>query len=503
MASNEEPPSKKRVAVRQISKDDDQDSADEDEHMQAATFRRASDEVLAERRIVKVRRTPVPAFVPNPFASVKLVLPSASTQATQESIPASFTRPTGKGTAVKPNLLDAEGMVSAQNGGGREKSDQVSSPTVHVAREKPTEVLAEIQPSIPDAAADESGFVPVSSITAESEAAGGENVTNSGTGEATEEGKKTETAEEVPKAGTVEEKEDNDLDKSSERKAKGSEGESVVPGSVSLGTFQLLSGTKNAFASSFGTGFSSTPFVFSTTPSTTPQPSAGLASFGASFTSSSQPFRSSFSFGQSPFGANSSSAGTFPLLSSVFRQSNGPGSPSFGFAAPTSSAPVTVAPIPTVVPLQEVQMETGEEKEKAAFTADAALFEFIEGGWKERGRGELKLNVSEEKGKKARLVMRSKGNYRLLLNARLFADMKVTKMDNRGISFVCVNSAAEGKNGLATYAIKFKDGVIAAEFSRTVQTHKGNAVSSDLTTPESSPKSRERPSEAADTSEVG
>ncbi|RVW88001.1 Nuclear pore complex protein NUP50A [Vitis vinifera] len=95
--------------------------------------------------------------------------------------------------------------------------------------------------------------------------------------------------------------------------------------------------------------------------------------------------------------------------------------------------------------LQEVPVETGEENEKAVFTADSVLFEFFDGGWKERGKGELKVNVSRDGVEKARLVMRAKGNY----------------------------SIGEGKDGLSTFALKFKDASIVEEFSVAVTAHKG------------------------------
>ena len=55
------------------------------------------------------------------------------------------------------------------------------------------------------------------------------------------------------------------------------------------------------------------------------------------------------------------------------------------------------------------------------------LFEYIDSQWRERGRGEMKMNVGV--GDKARLVMRQRGNLRLLLNANIFPLFKLTPMD--------------------------------------------------------------------------
>lgn len=82
--------------------------------------------------------------------------------------------------------------------------------------------------------------------------------------------------------------------------------------------------------------------------------------------------------------------------------------------------------------------------------------------------------------------MRTKGNYRLILNASLFPEMKLANMDKRGVTFACLNSAADGK-GLSTIALKFKDASIVEDFRAAVVEHKGTTTGS-LKTPENSPK---------------
>lgn len=68
---------------------------------------------------------------------------------------------------------------------------------------------------------------------------------------------------------------------------------------------------------------------------------------------------------------------------------------------------------------------------------DGVLFEYIDSQWRERGRGEMKVNVGV--GDKARLVMRQRGNLRLLLNANIFPLFKLTPMDGGkvGSSVLC------------------------------------------------------------------
>ena len=86
--------------------------------------------------------------------------------------------------------------------------------------------------------------------------------------------------------------------------------------------------------------------------------------------------------------------------------------------------------------------------------------------------------------------MRARGNYRLILNASLYPDMKLTNMEKRGITFACMNSTGEEKEGLSTFALKFKDASIVEEFRAAVMAHKGETTAV-LKTPENSPKASE------------
>jgi Ran-binding protein 3 len=101
-------------------------------------------------------------------------------------------------------------------------------------------------------------------------------------------------------------------------------------------------------------------------------------------------------------------------------------------------------------------VETGEEGEKTLFSCRAKIFEFesSEKAWKERGVGLLKLNATglddtsdlwakvpdgdDSDGsegtrpqKRARLIMRSDGSLRVVLNVALYKDMKVGDQNGR------------------------------------------------------------------------
>ncbi len=83
-------------------------------------------------------------------------------------------------------------------------------------------------------------------------------------------------------------------------------------------------------------------------------------------------------------------------------------------------------------------VETGEEAEDTMFSCRAKLFHF-EKEWKERGVGTVKLNVhytikeDPEEGpeQKARLIMRTDGVHRVVLNTPVFKGMRFGTPDGK------------------------------------------------------------------------
>jgi hypothetical protein len=125
--------SKKRLVSCQISKDDDPDLEDA-VAVNCGTFRKASEAVLANRRIVNVRRTATTVgggggggggtAAPNPFASIRLVPAVAS--ATDEG--------------VAPQPQPAPGLTSDPSGTivALEKGDETEAP-VKESNQPPTD----------------------------------------------------------------------------------------------------------------------------------------------------------------------------------------------------------------------------------------------------------------------------------------------------------------------------------------------------------------------------
>lgn len=427
-AENNLQPSKKRAAGVQLSRDNPGLDDDEPEQ-EAGTFKKASDEVLAARRIVKVRRQPTstPAAPPpsasNPFAAIRLVPP----------------------TSVAPPNVEAQ---SDQNKETEQIDESKSENKVDESANDESTTKEEKTDANDDSAKQSEDTVDDSKAQPKGE---DDNVVNQEKDKAVleevVEGGDPKSAE----ADTVETQTGKDVQDDGDEKDKENEATAETTSeNAPFSSFRQLSSSQNAFSGLTGTGFSSTSFSF-----------GSITNDGTGLKSDS----STFSFGVSNNGNSSI----------------------FGSSGASTIAKSEGSKFP---PMQEVPIETGEENESAVFTADSILFEYIDGGWKERGKGELKLNVSTSGTGKARLVMRARGNYRLILNASLFPDMKLANMEKKGITFACVNSGGEGKDALSTFALKFKDPSIVEDFRAEVEKHKSTAPVA-LRTPENSPKADE------------
>ncbi|XP_016170527.1 nuclear pore complex protein NUP50A [Arachis ipaensis] len=440
-AENALPPSKKRTAGVQLTKDTPVDDGEDVPEHETGTFKRASDEVLATRRIVKVRRqqnNSAPSS--NPFAGIRLTTPTDS--------------------GANPVEPTAEKQSAGENSGADDSNgNDATSKDSEKAKDEETKQLESKTDAVEDKSAAKNDAAEESNADQEHAAEKESTVDKSEADKEHSEDVDKNEVEEKKDAASKEiaaESNTGNEDKKDSTDNGDEKVESAEPSAEGghLKSFQQLSSSRNAFTGLAGTGFSSTSFSFGSVSS---EGSGSI--FG---TKNDKPFGLGLSTnGSSVFGVSASSA---------ISKSEGS-----GFAA-----------------LQEVVVETGEENEKVVFNADSVLFEFVDGSWKERGKGEVKVNVTTGE-EKARLLMRSRGNYRLILNARLYPDMKLTNMEKKGVTFACINSATEGKVGLSTFALKFKDPSIVEEFKAAITAHKdkgGGAATSTtaLKTPENSPK---------------
>ncbi|MED6120072.1 hypothetical protein PIB30_017519 [Stylosanthes scabra] len=378
------PPSKKRVAGRELTRDtpldDDEEVAPE---VEGGTFKRASDEVLASRRIVKVRRQQTnSAPSSNPFSGIRLVTPTET-------------------TAEKKSTEEYTATATDDSKDTKEEKDEETK------QPKGENHEVEDKSSAGESNADKEQIVEEKNNDGKQEA---KSETNDNESES-EDKKNAACKESINKAD--EDKDGNDaknIDKKensddSNKKAEKVESEEPSSEGGNFKSFQQLSSNQNAFTGLAGTGSNTSLFSF-----------GSMSKEGSALSSGTSSIFGLSTNGNSGFGVS----GVSPALS----RSEGS-----GFA------------------LQEVTTETGEEDENVIFRANSALFEFADGSWKERGKGELKVNVHRGT-EKARLLMRARGNYRLILNASLYSEMKLKNMDKKGVSFACINSASEGSRAV-------------------------------------------------------
>ncbi|KAL6452205.1 YRB2 Ran-specific GTPase-activating protein 2 [Candida maltosa Xu316] len=114
------------------------------------------------------------------------------------------------------------------------------------------------------------------------------------------------------------------------------------------------------------------------------------------------------------------------------------------------------------VDLAPVEQTTGEEDEISHFNCTAKLFELdfskINEGWKERGVGPLHLNQSKADERKVRLVMRSQGLLRVILNYKINSDTDILKGLEASLTpgkYFRLNSVNTDKGTPVQYLLKF------------------------------------------------
>lgn len=127
------------------------------------------------------------------------------------------------------------------------------------------------------------------------------------------------------------------------------------------------------------------------------------------------------------------------------------------------------------IDLTLVEKQTGEENEQSQFSSLCKLFELefdkISEGWKERGLGTIHLNQSTEK--KLRLVMRSNGLLRVILNVPIFQETEVFKGLESSLSpdkYLRFNSIKDSKP--VQYLLKFSNANLRNELFDKIESLK-------------------------------
>jgi len=84
---------------------------------------------------------------------------------------------------------------------------------------------------------------------------------------------------------------------------------------------------------------------------------------------------------------------------------------------------------------EEVDCMTGEENDVNVFqlnTCKLYMYDNAKSNWVEKGRGQLRVNDMDG-GQSSRVVMRNNGNLKVILNTKIWADMKVEKVSEKSV----------------------------------------------------------------------
>ncbi|KAJ2848346.1 hypothetical protein IWW36_003356 [Coemansia brasiliensis] len=128
----------------------------------------------------------------------------------------------------------------------------------------------------------------------------------------------------------------------------------------------------------------------------------------------------------------------------------------------TNAAMTTMVPAMAQTQVGETEtlpIRTYEEDETCIYSTKAKLFEFASNAWKERGSGQFKINQHNDNRLRRRLVMRMEQTFRLILNVRLFAAMKLS-CERRFVRFTCIDPESAAP---VTFALRFASEPLAAE----------------------------------------
>ncbi|KAM8849828.1 ran-binding protein 3b isoform 1-T1 [Spinachia spinachia] len=130
--------------------------------------------------------------------------------------------------------------------------------------------------------------------------------------------------------------------------------------------------------------------------------------------------------------------------------------------------------------LEKVDVKTGEESESNVLQMQCKLyvFEKTAQSWIERGRGLLRLNdmASTEDGTlQSRLVMRTQGSLRLILNTKLWPQMQVDKASEKSVRITAMDTEDQGVKVFLISASSKDIGQLAAALHHRILALKSKA----------------------------
>lgn len=127
--------------------------------------------------------------------------------------------------------------------------------------------------------------------------------------------------------------------------------------------------------------------------------------------------------------------------------------------------------VESLIKLTKQEIMSGEETEKSKYQANAKLYQLtnIKNGWKERGIGSIHVNINNDTNK-SRIVMRSRGILKVILNLSLVKGISVKKGfpgSMQSEKFVRIMTVNENKDPVQ-YALRTANPDIATELYNSI-----------------------------------
>ncbi|KAK4873399.1 hypothetical protein RN001_015428 [Aquatica leii] len=122
---------------------------------------------------------------------------------------------------------------------------------------------------------------------------------------------------------------------------------------------------------------------------------------------------------------------------------------------------------PVVSLPDKIDVKTGEESEQVLYCHRAKLFRFVDGEWKERGIGDLKILLNSA-AKKLRVLMRREQVLKICLNHSLTEKIEYMPKDDKTWLFTAPDYS-EGEINHWQFCVRFKTPEVAQEFKKAVE----------------------------------
>lgn len=112
---------------------------------------------------------------------------------------------------------------------------------------------------------------------------------------------------------------------------------------------------------------------------------------------------------------------------------------------------------------EEVETFTGEEDETNVMDVNCKLFAFVASNWEERGPGNLRVNDNKDRQKSPRVVFRTSGNLRVLLNTKIWPGMVVERPSQKSLRFSAIE--ADGQIRIFLAMVGPPNGLLHRQFA--------------------------------------